>query len=89
MTDNQSDQVLFLPGPETDVPASQGRLVVKQNQARKQCGDVSSMTWWRWEQRYSDLRAAAIIISGRKYYRVSALDKFIENRRVKQEAPET
>jgi len=47
------------------------------------------MTWWRWEQRYSDLRAAAIIISGRKYYRVSALDKFIENRRVKQEAPET
>ena len=45
---------------------------------RRQMGGITSMTEWRWQQRYSELKP--IKINGRNYYRRSQREAFVKAR---------
>jgi predicted DNA-binding transcriptional regulator AlpA len=62
-------------------PSKHHDELVPDKQARKECGGVSRMTFFRWE-RTPDLQfPPAVIINGRKYRPRSELDQFIERRK--------
>jgi predicted DNA-binding transcriptional regulator AlpA len=62
-------------------PSNQHDELVPDARARKECGGVSRMTFYRWE-RNPDLQfPLAVIINGRKYRPRSELDQFIKRRK--------
>ena len=62
-------------------PSKDHDELVVDKQARRECGGVSRMTFFRWE-RTPDLQfPPAVIINGRKYRPRSELDQFIERRK--------
>ena len=53
--------------------------LLSSRQARKEHGDVTRSTWWKWDKIYPDFPKAAIIC-GRKYYDRAELDDFMKAR---------
>ncbi len=51
---------------------------------RRQMGGITQMTEWRWRQKFADF-PVAIVICGRKYYRKSEREAFVEARAAERE----
>lgn len=55
-------------------------IVIPARPARKMCGGVSDMTFWRWLNNKEMNFPKPIYIAGRRYWRVSELTEWLEGR---------
>jgi hypothetical protein len=54
-------------------PPLDDRALISRSRARQLCGNVSAMTWWRWEHNASLNMPKAEAINGRYYYRLGEI----------------